>query len=297
MRQLIRYDLDDSPGPSKLPGTGSPVRPPSKKRKHTHHRGRGGRPSRVPHWDDPGNIQDEALQDEQEGDVPYENGDLEVEEETEESRELTYEEIWDDSALIEAWNSAQAEYEVGFITVSSCGIEAVDKEYHGNSEDWKKDPVKKSPLWYNIPYTSTTSQAAKGKNSKTSGASPVEDEDNTAPIDFHTFVPTHDPSLPASPEFKDQLLPTASSTQVRTSGFLPPASTSMISRDEAFNNALSAMYWSGYWTAVYHCQSQPDRGRGIPDEGQADDTEDGRHEESDSGDVELDEEDLVPTQR
>jgi hypothetical protein len=32
--------------------------------------------------------------------------------EEEESRELTREEIWDDSALIEAWDSATAEYEV-----------------------------------------------------------------------------------------------------------------------------------------------------------------------------------------
>ena len=23
-------------------------------------------------------------------------------------------------------------------------------------------------------------------------------------------------------------------------------------RDEAFGNAMSAMYWAGYWTAVYH---------------------------------------------
>lgn len=29
----------------------------------------------------------------------------------EESRELTHEEIWDDSALIEAWNAATEEYE------------------------------------------------------------------------------------------------------------------------------------------------------------------------------------------
>ena len=34
------------------------------------------------------------------------------EEEEEESRDLTHDEIWDDSALIEAWNSATAEYEV-----------------------------------------------------------------------------------------------------------------------------------------------------------------------------------------
>lgn len=38
--------------------------------------------------------------------------DGEIEEEEEESRELTHEEIWDDSALIDAWNSATAEYEV-----------------------------------------------------------------------------------------------------------------------------------------------------------------------------------------
>jgi hypothetical protein len=33
-------------------------------------------------------------------------------EEEEESRELTQDEIWDDSALIDAWESATAEYEV-----------------------------------------------------------------------------------------------------------------------------------------------------------------------------------------
>ena len=37
-------------------------------------------------------------------------------EEGEESRELTYEEIWDDSALIDAWNAATEEYEVCNLT-------------------------------------------------------------------------------------------------------------------------------------------------------------------------------------
>lgn len=35
-------------------------------------------------------------------------------EQEEESRELTYEEIWDDSALINAWDAAAEEYEVSF---------------------------------------------------------------------------------------------------------------------------------------------------------------------------------------
>lgn len=48
----------------------------------------------------------------------------------EESRELTHEEIWDDSALLDAWEAAQQEYE----------------SYHGTGKDWKNEPVKKSPL-------------------------------------------------------------------------------------------------------------------------------------------------------
>ncbi|KAG1825436.1 uncharacterized protein BJ212DRAFT_1314004 [Suillus subaureus] len=61
----------------------------------------------------------------------------------EESRELTHEEIWNDSALIDAWNSATAEYEV----------------FHGKTQDWKSTTVKKSSLWYNIPCNSSKVKA------------------------------------------------------------------------------------------------------------------------------------------
>lgn len=37
----------------------------------------------------------------------------------EESRDLTHEEIWDDSALVDAWNSATAEYEVRCLLTTS----------------------------------------------------------------------------------------------------------------------------------------------------------------------------------
>lgn len=38
------------------------------------------------------------------------------------------------------------------------------------------------------------------------------------------------------------------------SDFATSASMSTVSQDEAFSRALNAMYWGGYWTAVYHCQ-------------------------------------------
>jgi hypothetical protein len=56
-------------------------------------------------------------------------GDM-VEYDEEESRELSREEIWDDSALVDAWEAAQEEYEL----------------YHGTGKDWKNGPLKKSPL-------------------------------------------------------------------------------------------------------------------------------------------------------
>lgn len=56
----------------------------------------------------------------------YHEGEGEADED--ESRELTQDEIWDDSALIDAWNSAAAEYEVRGRTSSplSCGMLTLD---------------------------------------------------------------------------------------------------------------------------------------------------------------------------
>jgi hypothetical protein len=52
-------------------------------------------------------------------------------EEEEESRELTHEEIWDDSALVNAWEAATEEYET----------------YHGSKKPWKTETVNKAPLY------------------------------------------------------------------------------------------------------------------------------------------------------
>ncbi|KIM52368.1 hypothetical protein SCLCIDRAFT_1164107 [Scleroderma citrinum Foug A] len=264
MRQLVHYDLDDSPGPSQ---------PSPKKRKHAHERGL--HPSQIQHWDDPGNAQDTVVYDEQGENFSYENEGIEVEEgdgeEMEDSRELTHEEIWDDSALIDAWNSAEAEYAT----------------YHGKSKDWKNGSVKKSPLWYNVPHPqAATRKGPKAKPSTNSQTAVVEDEDNTAPIDFDTFVPTHDPSLPGVLE-----QPPSTFKHHKEPGFfsLPP-STSMVSRDEAFNNALSAMYWTGYWTAVYH-SSKIDES--VPHEGEVDDVDEGEEQGAEHAEAE----DLVPAQR
>ena len=66
-------------------------------------------------------------------------------------------------------------------------------------------------------------------------------ENDSQPLNFDTFVPTHNPSLD------------------RLSLLAPPMDyvqetldSAMVSQDEAFSRALNAMYWGGYWTAMYH---------------------------------------------
>ncbi|KAG7445685.1 uncharacterized protein BT62DRAFT_932846 [Guyanagaster necrorhizus] len=146
----------------------------------------------------------------------------------EESRELTHDEIWDDSALIEAWAAANEEYAA----------------HHGeNDKSWKDEPTE-SPLWCNVPPDDGNDLEPTPEDSK--------------PLNFDTFVPSHDSSL---------------------SGF--------VSQDEALERAMSAMYWAGYWTAVYHHRSRAvqEEEEEVKDEGEAEE------------DVVEVEEDLVSTQR
>ncbi|CAA7266309.1 unnamed protein product [Cyclocybe aegerita] len=160
----------------------------------------------------------------------------------EESRELTHEEIWDDSALVDAWESAMEEYRL----------------YHGSEDDWKKEPLKKSPLWYNIPVdlsqkkvdATSSSNLPASYDDSTMAAANEEVERDSKPIDFNTFEPTHDPSLPTLPTLTENY---------STENF----ENTIVSQDEAFSRAMNAMYWSGYWTAIYHCQRR--KGKGKPD--------------------------------
>lgn len=132
--------------PSSLPsqsgsnttGNAHKGQPPSKKRKRNN-KGRGGgnggqrgrgnghvghhfQPA-VKHWDEP-DIQGEGLMYEDGAMEEYLGEEIYYEEEDqvghaweEQSRELTHEEIWDDTALIAAWDAANEEYEVCLISL------------------------------------------------------------------------------------------------------------------------------------------------------------------------------------
>lgn len=77
----------------------------------------------------------------------------------------------------------------------------------------------------------------------------IQEDGDSRPLDFETFVPNHDASLAAP-------LPPYSPDQVPDfSGYMPEPLGATVSQDEAFTRAIGAMYWAGYYTAIYHVSS------------------------------------------
>lgn len=293
-RPIVSYDdivPTNSPhaGPSVTPQQQErfSAGPYPKKRKRSNPRngrqyGRGAEPQRhVQHWDDPGSaVQPMPYDDESSVSMttqvilePEEEGQEEVNEgeEGEESRELTHDEIWDDSVLIEAWESAAAEYEA----------------FHGTDQSWKNEPVKKSPLWYNIP--PPPSKLKKSPQKPETNVAPEVDADDSQPINFEGFVPHHDASLTSSSAIIPRV-PSIDGDQLAT------APEGSVSQDEAFNRALGAMYWAGYWTAVYHGHKKQPGASAPSNEGEEEDKDQEPGEADDVDDATVEEE-LISTQR
>lgn len=125
MRTVVSYDditLPYQDGPSTSPSTNPP---PSKKRKWSNQKSK--QPSQPRRREFKVSTNDNNHGHNTSPSVK--NGE-EGGKQDDDSRELTYDEIWDDSALINAWNAATEEYEA----------------YNGPDKDWKTEPVHQSPL-------------------------------------------------------------------------------------------------------------------------------------------------------
>ncbi|KAG8755951.1 hypothetical protein FRC11_005635 [Ceratobasidium sp. 423] len=149
---------------------------------------------------------------------------------------LTQEELWDDSALIAAWDAAAEEYE----------------SLNGPEKKWKEEPVNKSALWYAPPPKPQKEDDDEEGDEEEEEGEEEENADETehgiapdsAPIDFNTLVPSHDPALGVA--------------QTSITGPQPSTTASdftKLTKDEIFEKAVSASYWAGYWTAMYHAHN------------------------------------------
>lgn len=101
MRSVVSYDDLEQVNTAPIPAL-----PPAKKRRRQQNKRKSSGLQKFAHWDDPVENLDASL-----ANYNY-PGDRDGEATDVESRELTHEEIWDDSALIEAWDAAMDEYKV-----------------------------------------------------------------------------------------------------------------------------------------------------------------------------------------
>lgn len=131
--------------------------------------------------------------------------------------------------------------------------------------------------WYNVPPEKPKGKKKK-KNADASTSAQFDGtiagvQESSVPLDFNNFVPTHDASLafaaPAAPPLipeptQSSLIdiaarykamhsnqPSALMTSDPTS-YAAGSELSAITADGAFDRAMGAMYWCGYWTSVYH---------------------------------------------
>lgn len=120
-------------------------------------------------------------------------------------------------------------------------------------------PKRPKNRWYNIPLeqngTDDTNIVSMGmpliptslaSHFESSEEMEDEDEGNSRPPDFNTFAPQHDPSLSFDQDVG----------QIPFAQVIPPRALSSVSVDQAFQNAMSAWYWAGYWTGIYHVRCQ-----------------------------------------
>jgi hypothetical protein len=94
--------------------------------------------------------------------------------------------------------------------------------------------------WYNVP------QASKPED--TTDEDQMEEGEDSHPVDFDNFVPTHDPSLAG--DYDENL--DNSGWALDPSQMLQADNTSIPPADDAFQAAVQSSYWLGYWTAMYH---------------------------------------------
>ncbi|PPJ58793.1 hypothetical protein CBER1_08216 [Cercospora berteroae] len=144
------------------------------------------------------------------------------------NRELTHDELWDDSALVNSWNDAFEEY----------------KKYHSLAQKGEKVDIPQEPK------APVFSKAAAYLNANgTSKPSPA------APINFAPS--SKDPSHTASNQ-----TPSVTATVPRPPTTAPPSLASLPqtliggAQNEDLKNIMMSWYYAGYYTGLYEGQQK-----------------------------------------
>ena len=132
MRSVVSYDDLE-----RLPTAPAPGPPPQKKRRRQQNKRKSSGSQQFTHWDEP--VENHGVTftgHDYVGDFGDKTTDVD-------SRELTHEEIWDDSALIGAWDAAMDEYKVCQIFMRVQSPTHCLQAFHGSENKWKSEPISK----------------------------------------------------------------------------------------------------------------------------------------------------------
>ncbi|KAF2166896.1 hypothetical protein M409DRAFT_22948 [Zasmidium cellare ATCC 36951] len=170
-------------------------------------------------------------------------------------RELTHDELWDDSALVESWNEALEEYQVRTIIYPRSpkqDTNSQEQKYHSLAARGEKVPVIDIPPKRPAP----PSKAAAMLN----GTRPAPQARKETPEDVGPSPMTTLPGNfigPAAPP-KSSTAPAAASTPnvpAYLAG-LPQAMIGATIQDENLKNMMLSWYYAGYHMGLYEGQQR-----------------------------------------
>ena len=207
-------------------------------------------------------------------------------------RPLTHAEIWDDSALVDAWEAAQQEYEIYHSRRAAAAAAAGSSAKGKSSSLWNEAAdvnseaaltAEKQAAEANraaLAARKAASLASKGKlkekhNMAGDAPSPLIDAPSYAKAtaivsetpNFQHWIPVGEPGAPASGSASAGPNPgaaaRAAAASAASTGILPGMAGG---NDEMLQNVIMAWYWAGYYTAVYSgsAAGTPQPGPGPP---------------------------------
>ncbi|KZT58488.1 hypothetical protein CALCODRAFT_482266 [Calocera cornea HHB12733] len=166
------------------------------------------------------------------------------------SRNLTHDEIWDDSALVQAWDAAMEEY----------------RAVNGEEKGWMREPTSKSALWWNA-------QPGEGEQDYEDDAEEEYAEADAKEVEEElATLPRATRSAPSAPPGNLPTIP-----------FLPASSQALAALpddpDKVLELAIQSYYWAGYLMGrrdeMVRTANGVHRGESLAEGGEGEDGEDG----------------------
>lgn len=162
------------------------------------------------------------------------------------TEQLTHDEIWDDTSLIESWDAVFAEYQY-YHSLHARGedveavLDAAEEEEEKNGEDADVDAEEGEEAEGGVPgYADAEAEEAEGGRSSAKRQKRTHDVDGAGELEEGEDVAMADGgTMPAAPPL-----------------MMPEGMIGRAGHDEAMKSLMMSWYWAGYYTGVYEGETR-----------------------------------------